>query len=132
MRIFFTALLLMTAVLAQIPTPRQEVLAEMETRPGDPWPRGIGHVLLAVPGSIEKQKAYHEPGGSFSPEVGSFGVSIWITDPKGAIPKWVVNYFQEDWPRTTFKGLRTQVAKANIVENAAVRKLVDGVPAALP
>jgi hypothetical protein len=85
MCILVAALLLITPVLAQIPTARQEVLAEMEARPGDPWPRGIGHVLLAVPGSIEKQKAYHEPGGSFSPEVGSFGVSIWITDPSGAI-----------------------------------------------
>jgi len=46
-------------------------------------------------------------------------------DPRGSIPKWVVNYFQEDWPRSTFKGLRAQVAKPNIVENPAVRRLVD-------
>ena len=49
-------------------------------------------------------------------------------DPRGSIPTWIVNYFQEDWPRTTFKGLRTQVAKANITENPAIRKLVDGSP----
>jgi hypothetical protein len=46
-------------------------------------------------------------------------------DPRGSIPTWVVNYFQEDWPRTTFKGLRTQVAKSNIVDNPAVKKLVE-------
>ncbi|MGD0730992.1 MAG: hypothetical protein ABR956_06990 [Terracidiphilus sp.] len=70
---------------AQIPTPRQEVLEAQRARPADPWPRGRGHVVLAVPGSLEAQKAYHEPGGSFSPEFRSFGVSFWITDPEGAI-----------------------------------------------
>lgn len=55
----------------------------MKERPGDPWPRSTGHVVLATPGSSEVQKAYVEPGGSFSPEVGSFGVSIWLTDEKG-------------------------------------------------
>src|SRR5208337_3948023 len=33
------------------------------------------------------QKAYHEPGGSFSPEMRSFGVSLWITDRQGTILK---------------------------------------------
>ena len=46
-------------------------------------------------------------------------------DPGGAIPKWVVNFVQKDWPRNTMKALRAQVAKSNIVENPAVRKLVD-------
>jgi hypothetical protein len=72
---------------AQIPTPRQEVLQAQKARPADPWPRGQGHVILAVPGSLEAQKAYHEPGGSFSPEFRSFGVSLWITDAHGAIMK---------------------------------------------
>jgi hypothetical protein len=39
--------------------------------------------VLAVPGSRELDKSYHEPGGSFSPTVGSFGVSLWIADANG-------------------------------------------------
>jgi hypothetical protein len=70
---------------AQIPTPRQEVLEAQHARPTDPWPRGRGHVVLALPGSLEVQKSYHEPGGSFSPEFRSFGVSFWVTDSHGAI-----------------------------------------------
>ncbi len=57
----------------------------MLQRPNDPWPRGKGHVVLAVPGCPEASKGYHEPGGSFSPGFGSFGVSIWITDKGGKI-----------------------------------------------
>lgn len=46
-------------------------------------------------------------------------------DPRGSVPKWIVNQFQKDWPTSTFKKLRVQVAKANIVETPAIRKLVD-------
>lgn len=35
-------------------------------------------------------------------------------DPKGAVPKWIVNWVQSDWPEQTFKGLRRQVAKKDI------------------
>jgi hypothetical protein len=55
---------------------RQLVLDAMEARPSGVWPRGAGHVVLAVPGSPENEKAYLEPGGSFSPSFGSFGVQI--------------------------------------------------------
>ena len=64
-------------------TPRQSVLDAMESRKDDPWPRPATHAILAVPGSAEKDKAYFEPGGSFSPGVKSFGVSLWITDALG-------------------------------------------------
>jgi hypothetical protein len=46
-------------------------------------------------------------------------------DPRGSIPKWIVNWFQRDWPRSTFKKLRVQVGKANIVESAPLRALVE-------
>jgi hypothetical protein len=46
-------------------------------------------------------------------------------DPRGSVAKWIVNYFQKDWPRSTLKSLRAQVAKPNIVESAAVRRLVE-------
>jgi hypothetical protein len=66
-------------------TEREIVLREMERRPHDSWPRGVGHVLLGEPGSSRMQKAYHEPGGSFSPSPGSFGVSFWVKDEKGSL-----------------------------------------------
>ena len=64
-------------------TPRHLVQAQMRVRPSDPWPRATEHVVLSTPGSREVDKAYHEIGGSFSPSVGSFGVSIWIVDHEG-------------------------------------------------
>jgi hypothetical protein len=83
--LFFLVILSTSLSTAQIPTPRQEVLEAEKMRPSDPWPRGRGHVILAAPGSLETVKAYHEPGGSFSPEFGSFGVSLWITDSHGTL-----------------------------------------------
>lgn len=62
---------------------RSQVLYQMRNRPSDPWPRGEGHVVLALPGSRATDKAYHEPGGSFSPSVSSFGVSIWQINEHG-------------------------------------------------
>lgn len=85
--IIFALMLLTIPAMAQIPTARQEVLEAQHNRPNDPWPRGLGHVVLAIPGSLEIQKSYHEPGGSFSPEFRSFGVSLWVTDQQGAIQK---------------------------------------------
>ena len=66
-------------------TPRDQVLSQMNIRPNDPWPRGEGHIVLALPGSQEDKKSYFEPGGSFSPSVSSFGVSFWITDTDGKL-----------------------------------------------
>jgi hypothetical protein len=66
-------------------TPQQQVAAQMKLRPADPWPRGRGRMVLAAPGSSSEQKAFHEPGGSFSPAPGSFGVSIWVLDRQGRI-----------------------------------------------
>ncbi|MGH7999796.1 MAG: hypothetical protein ACREPR_10305, partial [Brasilonema sp.] len=74
-----------TALLANFAPERLQVMGEMQKRPDDSWPRGKGHVVLATPGTREVDKAYHEPGGSFSPSVGSFGVSLWVTDNSGNI-----------------------------------------------
>jgi hypothetical protein len=35
-------------------------------------------------------------------------------DPKGGVAKWLVNWFQENWPRNTFESLRKQVHKRDI------------------
>ncbi|RFZ90593.1 hypothetical protein D0C36_16625 [Mucilaginibacter conchicola] len=64
----------------QLINQRQITLLEQAKRPQDPWPRGDGHILIAEPGSPLAQKGYEEPGGSFSPGPGSFGVSIWVYD----------------------------------------------------
>ncbi len=72
-----------TAALQTYGTPQQQVQAQMRSRPSDFWPRNLGHVILATPGSRAEDKAYYEPGGSFSPVAGSFGVSIWMVDKDG-------------------------------------------------
>lgn len=65
-------------------TPQRELMtAMMEKDPERPWPRSIGHVPLAVPGAPEGGTAYHEPGGDFSPQLPSFGVSLWLCDAAG-------------------------------------------------
>jgi hypothetical protein len=76
-------LLTFLAIGAAAESPRIEVVKQMILRPNDPWPRSRGHVVLAVPGSTEAFKAYHEPGGNFSPAFGSFGISLWVTDGDG-------------------------------------------------
>lgn len=67
------------------PSERSIVLAAMAARPDDVWPRGQGHVLLAWPGSRAADKGYHEPGGSFSPGVGSFGLAVGIAEANGEL-----------------------------------------------
>lgn len=90
----WTAFLILLAVVALAAdaaggarklTQREIVKRAMRERPDDPWPRGRGHVVLAWPGSPQKEKAYHEPGGSFSPAIGSFGISIWVLDKDGKL-----------------------------------------------
>jgi hypothetical protein len=71
------------ATLWNYGTPQQQVKAQMKLRSSDPWPRNVGHVVLAEPGSTTENKAFYEPGGSFSPQPGSFGVSIWVVDLQG-------------------------------------------------
>lgn len=43
------------------------------------------------------------------------------TDPKGSIPKWLVNLTQKSWAHTTIMGLRAQVRKANVSEDPEVK-----------
>jgi hypothetical protein len=45
------------------------------------WPRADSHVVLGVEGSPDVLKTFVEPGGTFSPGVGSFGVSLWVWLP---------------------------------------------------
>jgi hypothetical protein len=48
------------------------------------------------------------------------------TDPKGSVPKWIVNLFQKSWPHNTIESLRKQAKKANVVDHPQLKKaLVD-------
>jgi hypothetical protein len=76
-------LTLIGAAARSAATPREQVLFEMTRRPAGPWPRGLGHTLLAEPGTSELDKTYREPGGSFSPAASTFGVSVWVTNSDG-------------------------------------------------
>ncbi len=48
------------------------------------------------------------------------------TDPMGSVPKWLINLFQKSWPKNTLKGIRKQVAKADVPELTRVREFFDG------
>jgi hypothetical protein len=37
-----------------------------------------------------------------------------LSDPKGWIPKWLVNFFVKDWPKRTFRKLRKEVQKPDV------------------
>jgi hypothetical protein len=47
-----------------------------------------------------------------------------LCDPKGIIPKWLVNFFLKDWPKTTFRNLRKEVLKPDISVDTRFSKLL--------
>lgn len=47
-------------------------------------------------------------------------------DPKGSVPKWLVNLFQKSWARSTINALRKQVAKPDIRVLPAVTAVFAG------
>jgi len=107
----------LTTALLDYGTPRQQVQAQMGLRPTDFWSRSAGHVVLAAAGSRAEDKAYHEPGGSFSPQAGSFGVAIWMVDQEGkpqttsdAIPLSQIQQQFTDTAGQTIPGILTKTA----------------------
>jgi hypothetical protein len=48
-------------------------------------------------------------------------------DPKGSVPKWLVNFFQKDWPVQTLVNLRKQVRKADIKDDPRISELLKGI-----
>lgn len=56
-----------------------------------------------------------------------------LADPKGSLPKWIVNLFQKSWPRDTIEGLRKQLKKPGIQDNPWATRMMTGlkVPASL-
>jgi len=49
-------------------------------------------------------------------------------DPKGAIPQWIVNYYQKDWPVDTIMAMRRQVRKDNIKDADFIQAIIAGKP----
>jgi len=47
-----------------------------------------------------------------------------LCDPKGSIPKWLVNFFLKDWPKKTFRNLRKEVLKPDISVDTRFAKLL--------
>lgn len=45
-------------------------------------------------------------------------------DPKGSVPKWIVNMFQKQWPRNTIESLWKESAKADVVEDPYYKKIL--------
>lgn len=45
-------------------------------------------------------------------------------DPKGYVPKWLVNLFQKSWPKTTLEGIRRQAQRPDVPENATVKTAI--------
>ncbi len=49
-------------------------------------------------------------------------------DPKGGVPKWLVNFFQQGWPQNTFESLRRQAKKPDIQVLTVVDHLLAKTP----
>jgi hypothetical protein len=47
------------------------------------------------------------------------------TDPKGSIPKWMVNLTQKSWAHTTIMGLRAQVRKASASDDPELKAMLE-------
>jgi hypothetical protein len=47
-----------------------------------------------------------------------------LSDPKGWIPKWLVNFFVKDWPKKTFRNLRKEVRKSDLAVDARFTTLL--------
>ena len=60
-------------------------------------------------------------------------IDVHVTaDPRGDIPKWLVNLFQKGWPEQTLRGIRRQSAKPDIQESREVRELFFPFHASVP
>ncbi len=50
-------------------------------------------------------------------------IGVAHTDPKGAVPSWIVNLIQKGWPENTIKNVRKQVKKPDIVDDPVAKEL---------
>jgi hypothetical protein len=43
-------------------------------------------------------------------------------DPRGFIPKWIVNLFQKKWPKNTLEGIRKLASRTDIPETPGIKE----------
>lgn len=58
----------------------------------------------------------------------TFVMTEMLGDPKGAVPKWLVNLFQQSWVQSTLQSRRAQVAKKDIRIIPQVQAAFEGKP----
>jgi hypothetical protein len=46
-----------------------------------------------------------------------------VCDPKGSLPKWLVNFFQKSWPVKTLQALRRQAARPDVTPDPILARL---------
>lgn len=66
-------------------------------------------------------------GGTKTHLVGSI-----LADPKGGVPKWIVNFFQKGWPIDTIRNLRRQAAKADVKVDPVIAAKLAPAPTSPP
>jgi hypothetical protein len=47
-----------------------------------------------------------------------------LCDPRGALPKWLVNFFQKSWPVSTLQGLRRQAVRPDVTDAPTLKALL--------
>jgi len=47
-------------------------------------------------------------------------------DPKGSVPKWLVNLFQKSWPVKTLRGIAKQCEKPDVAEHPGIKAFFAG------
>jgi len=52
--------------------------------------------------------------------------AVFLCDPKGWIPKWIVNFYLKAWPKKTFRNLRKEVQKDLSVDKRFSKVLEHG------
>jgi len=60
----------------------QSMTRWLRDRLADRWifPANLTHTLIGLPGSPDDMKTFVEPGGAFSPGVGTYGLTFWVYD----------------------------------------------------
>ncbi len=51
---------------------------------------------------------------------------LYLMDPKGSVPTWIVNIFEKDWPVSTYQGIRRQAKRPDLTEPERFKAVFDG------
>jgi hypothetical protein len=97
------------SITVRYSTPDQEKFRKVHTK---------GNVLGDLNGSYFKMTSINNGKSTFLEGVVE-------CNPKGMLPKWVVNLFQKDWALTTLTAIRKQTAKSDLVIHPRFAKLLE-------